>query len=90
MKDAVNVVPGVQLVHVSTDGREVTADVFGGDERVVVAEVVFCIEDPVEHQRVVSTFWTWEDQARPLTLVQGEDGVVSLVDEDGVFESALG
>ena len=89
MQGEVTVVPGVQLVHVETDGPEITADVFGGGEPVVMAEVVFCIDDPVERQRLVRTFEAWQGEGKPLTLVQGRDGVVSLVDERGAFGSAL-
>ncbi len=90
MHPETNVIPGVQLVHVEADGPQVTADVFGGEEPVIMAEVVFRVDDPSEHRRLVRTFETWEGQARCLTLVQGEDGVVTLVDEDGGFESAPG
>ncbi len=89
MRGDATVIPGVQLVHVEMDGQEVTADVFGGNEPVVMAEVVFRVDDPVDHERLVETFERWEDQARPLTLVQGEDGVITLVDEGGAFGSPL-
>lgn len=84
------VIPGVRIVHVETEGAEITADVFGGDGTVVVAEVVFRLDDTLEHLRLLHTFVTWERNARPLTLVQGRDGVVTLVDESGAFDSALG
>ncbi|MDQ4068078.1 MAG: hypothetical protein M3203_01155 [Actinomycetota bacterium] len=79
-------IPGVQLVRVETDGPEITADVFGGEEPVVMAEVVFRTDDSNEHQRLVRTFAKWEDQGTPLTLVHGEDGVVTLLDEDSVLQ----
>ncbi len=90
MQGDAEVIPGVQLVHVDRDGQEVTADVFGGSDPVVMAEVVFRVEDPVAHERLVHTFEKWEDQARPLTLVHGEQGVIALVDEDGATRSEFG
>lgn len=90
MKGGTNVIPGIQLVHVESQGVEVTADVFGGDDPVIMAEVVFRVDDPVEHQHVVRTFREWEGQGRVLTLVRGTDGVVTLLDEDAAFDSALG
>ena len=89
MQGEVTVVPGVRLVHVEPRGREITADVFGG-EPVVMAEIVFRIDDPAELQRLVRTFEAWEGESKPLTLVQGRDGVVTLVDEIGAFRSGLG
>ncbi len=86
MQGETNLIPGVQLVHVETDGPDITADVFGGEEPVVMAEVVFRTDDATEHQRLVRTFEKSEDQATPLTLVQGEDGVVTLVDEEAAFQ----
>lgn len=83
-------IQGVQLLHVEIDGPDVTADVFGGDEPGVMAEIVFRIDDPIEHQHLVRTFEAWERQARRLTLVEGKDGVITLVDEDGALYSALG
>ena len=90
MGDLTVVIRGVQIVHVAVDGPEITADVFGGVEPVVAAEVAFRLDDPDEHHRLLQTFLAWERQARPLTLVHGRDGVITLVDEDGAFESALG
>lgn len=90
MQGEANVIQGVQLLHVETDGPQVTADLIGGEDPVVMAEIVFRTDDSSEHQRLVQTFQKWEGQATPLTLVQGEDGVITLVDEDGTFESALG
>ncbi len=90
MQGEAKVIPGVQLVRIDMDGPEITADVFGGNEPVVMAEVVFSVEDPVDHERLAHTFKKWEDQAKPLTLVEGEDGVVTLVDEDDAFGGALG
>jgi hypothetical protein len=81
---------GVQLLHVEKNGQEVSADLIGGEDPVVMAEIVFHADDTTEHQRLVQTFETWEEKATPLTLVTGEDGVITLVDEDGTFESALG
>jgi hypothetical protein len=86
MQGETNLIPGVQLVHVETDGPEITADVFGGGEPVVMAEVVFRTDDTSEHQRLMRTFEQWESQATPLTLVEGEDGVVTLVDEEAVIQ----
>ena len=86
MQGETNLIPGVQLVHVETDGSEITADVFGGEEPVVMAEVVFRTDDTYEHQRLVRTFERWESEATPLTMVQGEDGVVTLVDEEAVIQ----
>ena len=86
MQDETNLIPGVQLVHVETDGPEITADVFGGEEPVVMAEVVFRTDDTTEHQRLVRTFERWESEATPLTMVHGEDGVVTLVDERAVIQ----
>lgn len=90
MHGEANVIQGVQLLHIDNDGGEVTADLIGGESPVVMAQIVFRTEDSMEHQRLLRTFEKWEAQATPLTLVQGEDGVVTLVDEDGTFESALG
>ncbi len=84
-----HVIQGVQLLHVELNGAEVTADLIGGHDPVIMAEIVFRMDDSMEHERLVQTFETWEDQATPLTLVQGEDGVITLVDEDGIFQSAL-
>ena len=86
MQGETNLIPGVQLVHVETDGSEITADVFGGEEPVVMAEVVFRTDDTSEHQRLVRTFERWKSEATPLTMVQGEDGVVTLVDEEAVIQ----
>ncbi len=83
------VVPDVQLVRVETEGPVVTADVFGGDDPVVVGEVVFHVDDPAEHQRVVRTFQEWESEQRLVTLVQGDDGVVTVVDERDAFKKAV-
>ena len=88
MQEAARVVPGVHLVHVAVDGPEVTADVFGS-EPVVMAEVAFTVEDVNERRRLVRTLDLWNRLSRRLTLIQGEDGVVSLVDEEGVFDAAL-
>lgn len=90
MHGEANVVQGVRLVHIDVDGSEVTADVFGGDDPVVMAEVVFRIDDATEQELLVQTFQAWERRSTALTLVHGEDGVVSLVDEDGAFQAALG
>ncbi len=90
MEGEAKVIQGVQLLHVEMDGPEVTADLIGGEDPVIMAEIVFRTDDSIEHQRLVRTFEKWEAQATPLTLVQGEDGVITLVDEDGAFESALG
>ncbi len=83
------VIPGVQLLRVEQDGPVVRADVFGGNEPAVVGEVEFRIDDPTEYRRVVQTFRAWEGNANMLTLVQGEDGVVTLVDEGEAFNSAV-
>jgi hypothetical protein len=88
MQGDANVIQGVQLLHVETDGDEVTADLIGGKDPVIMAEIVFRMDDSLEHERLARTFAKWESQATPLTLVQGEDGVITLVDEDGIFESA--
>ena len=90
MHDKAEVIQGVQLLHVEKNGQEVSADLIGGEDPVVMAEIVFHADDTTEHQRLVQTFETWEAKATPLTLVTGEDGVITLVDEDGTFESALG
>ncbi|HEX2043943.1 MAG TPA: hypothetical protein VHF24_15035 [Acidimicrobiales bacterium] len=82
-------IQGVQLLHVEMNGAEVTADLIGGRDPVIMAEIVFHMDDSMEHQRLVRTFEKWEDQATPLTLVQGEDGVITLVDEDGTLESVF-
>ncbi len=55
-----------------------------------MVEIVFRTDDSAEHQRLVRTFEKWEDEATPLTLVQGEDGVITLVDEDGTFRAVSG
>ncbi len=56
----------------------------------IMVEIVFRTDDSAEHQRLVRTFEKWEDEATPLTLVQGEDGVITLVDEDGTFRAVSG
>ncbi len=83
------VVPDVQLVRVEAEGPMVTADVFGGDDPVVVGEVVFHVADPAEQERVVRTFQEWESEQRLVTLVQGDDGVVTVVDERDAFRRAV-
>ena len=83
MKGKATVIPGVQLLHIERDGPEVCADLFGGDDLVIMAEIVFRADDSAEHRRLVQTFETWEANATPLTLVQGEDGVVTLLADDG-------
>ncbi len=83
MQGESNLIPGIQLVHVEMDGAELTADIFGGEEPVVMAEIVFRADDSTEYARLARTFEKWEEEATPLTLVQGEDGVVTLVDEGG-------
>ena len=90
MHDEANVIAGVQVVHVEHDGPELVADLIGSGEPVIMAEVVFRAEDDVQHQHLVGTFERWEGEATPLTLVEGEDGVVTLVDEDGTFQAAGG
>ncbi len=82
-------VPGVQVLRVEQDGPAVTADIFGGDNPLVMGEVEFRIDDPIEHQRVYRTFKEWEGKANLLTLVEGEDGVVTLLDEAGTFASSM-
>ncbi len=89
MEGEANVIEGVQLLHVNMDGSEVTADLIGGEDPVVMAEIMFRTDDSLEYQRLVRTFEAWEQQATPLTLIQGEDGVVTLVDEEGTFQSAV-
>ncbi len=89
MEGEANVIEGVQLLHVDVDGSEVTADLIGGEDPVVMVEIVFRTDDPQEYQRLVRTFEGWEHRATPLTLIQGEDGVVTLVDEEGTFQSAV-
>ncbi|HET9442050.1 MAG TPA: hypothetical protein VFO65_01935 [Acidimicrobiales bacterium] len=79
----------VQVVHVEADGTTVSADVFGGEDGVIMGEVVFRIEDPVERARVLRTFREWEGSACPVTLIEGEDGVVTLVDEARAFGTAI-
>jgi hypothetical protein len=90
MDGEANVIGGVQVVHVEKDGPEVVADLISSGEPVLMAEVVFHSDDDTQHQRLVQTFERWEVEATPLTLVEGEDGVVTLVDEEGTFQSALG
>lgn len=46
------VVPGVQVLRVEQDGPAVMADIFGGENPLVMGEVEFRIDDPTEHQRV--------------------------------------
>ena len=41
-----------------------------------------------EHRHLVETFQRWEGAATPLTLVEGEDGVVTLVDAEAPFRAA--
>lgn len=85
MERGPHVVPAVQVVRVEADGPMVSADVFGGEDGVIMGEVVFRIEDPAEHERVLRTFREWEGSASPVTLIEGEDGVVTLVDEARAF-----
>lgn len=89
MEQGSRVIPGVQVLRVEQDGPVLTADVFGGEEAVVVGEVEFRIDDPAEHERVFRTFKEWEDKSSVLTLVEGEDGVVTLLDEATAFGSAM-
>lgn len=89
MESGARVIAGVQLLRVEQDGPVVRADVFGGNEAAVVGEVEFRIDDPTEYRRVVQTFRAWEGNANMLTLVEGEDGIVTLVDEGDAFNSAL-
>jgi hypothetical protein len=90
MEGEANVIAGVQVIHLETAGPELVADLIGSGEPVVMAEVVFRSEDRAEHQRLLRTFAKWEGEATPLTLVEGEDGMVTLFDEEGTFESAFG
>lgn len=90
MRGESNVIQGIQLLHVEMDGTEVTADFIGGRDPVLMAEIVFRTDDSLDQARLLRTFEKWEDEATPLTLVQGEDGVVTLIDEDGTFRSAMG
>lgn len=73
-------VPGVQLVHVQSDGEVLSVSVFGGEEA-VMAELSFPIPDPLEHHRALRACTRWASEARPVTLVEGVDGVVTLVDD---------
>ncbi len=85
-----HVIQGVQLLHVELNGAEVTADLIGGHDPVIMAEIVFRTDDVMEQQRLVQTFGSWEARSTPLALVHSQDGFVTLSDEDGVFASALG
>ena len=58
------VIEGVQLMHVETDGAEVTADLFGGEDPVIMAEIVFRTDDAMEQQRLVRTFGKWRRNPR--------------------------
>ncbi len=82
MPGEADLIRGVQLVHVDTDGPEITADVYGGEEPVAMAEVDFRTLDSNEYRHLLRTFEKWEPEAAPLTLVQGADGVATLVDEE--------
>lgn len=90
MDGEANVIPGVQVVHLEKSGPDVVADLIGTGEPVVMAEIVFRTDDVLERQRLVRTIERWEDEATPLTIVEGEDGVVSIFDEDGTFRSGSG
>lgn len=89
MERGTRVFSGVQLLRVEEDGPVVRADVFGGEEPLVMGEVEFRIDDPTEYRRVFHTFKTWEGNSSLLTLVEGEDGVVTLVNEADAFNSAV-
>lgn len=89
MEQGSRVIAGVQVLRVEQDGPVLTADVFGGEEAVVLGEVEFRIDDPAEQERVFRTFKQWEDNANVLTLVEGEDGVITLLDEATTFSSAM-
>lgn len=89
MEQGSRVIPGVQVLRVEQDGPIVTADVFGGENPAVMGEVEFRIDDPAEHERIFRTFKEWEDNANVLTLVEGEDGVITLLDEGSAFTSAM-
>ena len=81
-------IPGVQVVHIEQDGEVIVADVIGCGEPVIMAEIVFRADDDAEHRHLVSIFQWWEGAATPLTMVEGEDGVVTLVDEAETFRAA--
>ncbi len=83
----VDVVAGVQLVGVESDGSVVSADVFGGEDPVIVGEVAFPTEDPVEHSRTLRMLTRWRDESTLLTFVHGEDGSVTLLDEGWAFDA---
>ena len=88
MEGHAHVIADVQVVHIEQDGRVLVADLVGSGEPVIMAEVEFRSGDDAEHRQLVETFQRWEGAATPLTLVEGEDGVVTLVDEDDLFRAA--
>ncbi len=89
MQPGSRVIPAVQVLRVEQDGPVLRADVFGGEDPAVMGEVEFRIDDPTEHERVFRTFKEWEENANVLTLVEGEDGVITLLDEASAFTSAM-
>jgi hypothetical protein len=88
MDGRANVIADVQVVHIEQEGRELVADLIGSSEPVVMAEVMVRSADDREHREVVAMFERWEGAATPLTLVEGEDGVVTLVDAEAPFRAA--
>jgi hypothetical protein len=78
----VDVVTGVQLLGIESDGTVVSADVFGGEDPVIVDEVAFAIDDPVERTRTLQTLKRWRDESTLLTFLHNEDGSVTLLDEE--------
>lgn len=89
MEREATVMSGVQLVYLEVDGADVTVDVFGGDDVLVMAEIGYHIDDAAARRRIVHMFRSWYDEGTSLTLVQDDDGGATLYDTPAGVESTL-
>ena len=84
----IDVVQGVQVLEVEIDGDEIRVDVFGGED-CLCGVVIYRFTDREEREYHYRTLTSWRDENTCVTYVS-RDGLVSLVEEEALFNAALG
>ncbi len=84
----IDVVQGVQVLDVSVEGDEIRVDVYGGED-CLCGVVLYRFADREEREHHFRTLCSWRDDQTCVTYVS-RDGLVSLVEEEALFNAALG
>jgi hypothetical protein len=85
---AIDVVQGVQVLDVAIEGDEIRVDVYGGED-CLCGVVLYRFPDPDERDHHFRTLSRWRDDETCVTYVC-RDGLVSLIEEEALFNAALG